>query len=92
MDILVLIGLILFAFLLLGSGIGHIMGCKALAGYAQAKGVPSAEPSVVGSGVPTMAGGLWAVLGALFLRAETMHSCTPSSSNIQALRIRASTK
>ena len=73
MDILVLVGRILFAFLFLGSGFGHIMGRKAMAGYAAAKGVPSAELSVLGSGILILAGalmvllGLWGDLGALFL-------------------------
>lgn len=73
MDVLVLVGRILFAFLFLGSGFGHIMGRKAMAGYAAAKGVPNAEIAVVGSGVLILAGalmvlfGLWGDLGALFL-------------------------
>ncbi|MGW4245051.1 DoxX family protein [Nocardia sp. NPDC004722] len=73
MDVLVLIGRILFAFLFLGSGFGHIAQRKSMAEYAKFKGVPLPEVSVVASGVLLLAGGLsvllgvWADLGALLL-------------------------
>lgn len=75
MDVLVLIGRILFAFLFLNSALGHLTQTKAMAGYAKSKGVPSAEPLVIITGLMLLAGGLmvllgiWADLGALILAA-----------------------
>lgn len=73
MDILVLIGRILFAALFLGSAVGHLTQTKAMAGYAGSKGVPAAEAATFASGVLLALGGLsvllgiWADLGALLL-------------------------
>ncbi|MBH1937678.1 DoxX family membrane protein [Streptomyces sp. AV19] len=85
MDILVLIGRILFALLFLLSAFGHLTKTKAMAGYAASKGLPAAGLAVAGSGLLLLAGGLslllgvWADLGALLLAvflvlsALTMH-------------------
>ncbi|KNB54303.1 DoxX family protein [Streptomyces caatingaensis] len=85
MDVLVLIGRILFALLFLTSAFGHLTGTKAMAGYAAAKGLPAPAAAVAGSGVLLLAGalsvllGAWADLGALLLAvflvpaALTMH-------------------
>ncbi len=73
MDIIVLIGRILFAALFLGSAIGHLTQTKAMAGYAASKKVPLPEATVFASGVLLAAGGLmvllgvWPDLGALLL-------------------------
>lgn len=73
MDIIVLIGRILFAFLFLTSGYAHFAKRQMMAPYAAAKGVPVAMPAVLAGGVLLLAGslsvllGVWADLGALLL-------------------------
>ncbi|WP_236240216.1 DoxX family protein [Streptomyces sp. CC228A] len=73
MDVLVLIGRILFAVLFLASAAGHLTRTKAMAGYAASRGVPAAVPATIGSGLLILVGGLsvllgiWADLGALLL-------------------------
>ncbi|WP_033437377.1 DoxX family protein [Saccharothrix sp. NRRL B-16314] len=73
MDIIALIGRILFVFLFFGSAFGHLTQTEAMAGYASSKGVPSAKAATLGSGVLMVVGGLmlllgvWADLGALLL-------------------------
>jgi putative oxidoreductase len=73
MDLIVLIGRILFAFLFLSSGFAHFAQRKPMAQYAGAKGLPAALPAVLAGGVLLLAGGLmvllgiWADLGALLL-------------------------
>lgn len=73
MDVIVLIGRILFAFLFLSSAYAHFAQRKAMAAYAASKGVPSSMPAVLAGGVLLLAGGImvllgiWADLGALLL-------------------------
>ncbi|MDT0269489.1 DoxX family protein [Streptomyces sp. DSM 44915] len=73
MDVLVLIGRILFVLLFLNSAIGHLTQTKAMAGYAGSQGVPFPWLAVFGSGLLQLVGGLmvllgvWADLGALLL-------------------------
>ncbi|GAB2704194.1 DoxX family protein [Nocardia thraciensis] len=73
MDVLVLIGRILFVVLFLGSAFGHLTQSDAMAPYAESKGVPAAKLAVLGSGVLQVLGavsillGVWADLGALLL-------------------------
>ncbi len=73
MDIIVLIGRILFVVLFLYSALGHLTATDQLAGYAASKGVPFPKPAVLISGVLLLLGGIsvlfgiWADLGALFL-------------------------
>ncbi|MDT0307423.1 DoxX family membrane protein [Streptomyces sp. DSM 44917] len=73
MDVLVLIGRILFVALFLNSALGHLTQTKAMEGYAASKGVPSPKAGVLGSGVLMLLGGLmlllgvWPDLGALLL-------------------------
>jgi uncharacterized membrane protein YphA (DoxX/SURF4 family) len=73
MDVVILIGRILFAVLILGSAWSHFSQAKAMTGYAQSKGVPMAGPAVLGGGVLLGLGGLsvllgiWPDLGALLL-------------------------
>jgi uncharacterized membrane protein YphA (DoxX/SURF4 family) len=72
-DIIVLIGRVLFAFLFLGGGIAHFAGRKMMVPYAAAKKVPAPTVAVLGGGVLLVAGavsillGVWADLGALLL-------------------------
>lgn len=73
MDVIVLIGRILFAALFLGSAFGHFTQTEAMSGYAKARGVPFARAAVLGGGVLLLFGGLsillgvWPDLGALAL-------------------------
>jgi uncharacterized membrane protein YphA (DoxX/SURF4 family) len=73
MDIVVLIGRILFAFLFLTSGFAHFSKRQMMAPYAAAKGVPASMAAVLAGGVLLLAGGvsvllgIWADLGALLL-------------------------
>lgn len=73
MDVVFLIGRILFAILFLLSAVGHITAPDGMAGYAASKGVPAAKLAVIGSGVIALLGGLslilgvWIDLGALLL-------------------------
>ena len=63
MDIAFIIGRILFAFLFVGSGIGHLAKAEAMAGYAKYKGVPAAKAAVIVSGLMILAGGISVALG-----------------------------
>lgn len=73
MDILALIGRVLFVLLFLGSAYGHIANSEAMAGYAKSKKLPAARFVVIASGVWVGLGalsvllGVWADLGALML-------------------------
>jgi uncharacterized membrane protein YphA (DoxX/SURF4 family) len=73
MDVLVLIGRILFVGVFLAGAMGHFAMTEGMTGYAQSKGVPAARIAVLGGGVLLGLGalsvllGLWADLGALLL-------------------------
>ena len=73
MDVLVLVGRILFASLFLGSAFGHLTQTEGMAGYAAAKGVPSPKLATQASGAMLLVAGLmvllgvWADLGALLI-------------------------
>ena len=73
MDIVILVGRILFAAVFLFSAVAHFSQAKAMTGFAQSKGVPLAGPAVLGGGVLLGLGGLsvllgiWPDLGALLL-------------------------
>lgn len=74
-DVLVLVGRILFAALFLMSGFGHLTQTRMMAQYTASRGVPQAlaPAAVFGSGLLIVAGalmvllGAWGDLGALFL-------------------------
>jgi putative oxidoreductase len=72
-DVVALIGRIVFVVLFFGSAFGHLTQTAALAGYAQSKGVPAAKVATLVSGVVMLVGalmvllGLWGDLGALLL-------------------------
>jgi putative oxidoreductase len=63
MDIIVLIGRVLFAFLFFSSAYGHFANRKMMAGFATSKGVPAAMAATLGGGVLLLAGGLSVLLG-----------------------------
>ncbi|HZM75731.1 MAG TPA: DoxX family protein [Candidatus Limnocylindrales bacterium] len=73
MDVIVLIGRILFVYVFLTSGYAHFAQRKMMAPYAASKGVPAAMPATIAGGVLLVAGGLsvllgiWPDLGALLL-------------------------
>jgi putative oxidoreductase len=72
-DVVALIGRILFVALFLGSGFAHLSQTQAMAGYASSKGVPAAKLATQVTGVMIIVGallvllGIWADLGALLL-------------------------
>lgn len=63
MDLIVLVARILFAYLLIGSGTGHLTQKAAMAGYAQSRGVPVPRLAVQVSGVALVLGGAAILLG-----------------------------
>lgn len=63
MDVVALIGRILFSLLFLGSAFGHLANAGAMTPYAEAKGLPSPKVGVLASGVWILAGGLFVLLG-----------------------------
>ncbi|HEY8472714.1 MAG TPA: DoxX family protein [Natronosporangium sp.] len=73
MDVLILIGRILFVSVMLTSAFGHFAQAKQMTGYARSRGVPLAGPAVFIGGVLLALGGLsvllgiWPDLGALLL-------------------------
>jgi putative oxidoreductase len=73
MNVIFVIGRVLFSFLFLGSGIQHLRDDGTMAGYAKAKGAPAPELTVPMSGLMILAGGisialgLWADIGALLI-------------------------
>jgi putative oxidoreductase len=72
-DVIVLIGRILFAYLFITSGVSHFAHRKTMAPYAAAKGLPAAMPATLAAGALQLVGalmvllGVWADLGALLL-------------------------
>jgi putative oxidoreductase len=72
-DVVFLIGRILFAFLFVGSAVGHLTKSADMGGYASSKGVPAARVMVLATGVQMLLGalmvlfGVWGDLGALLL-------------------------
>jgi len=73
MDVVVLVGRVLFSVLFFVSAFGHLGRSGAMTGYAKSRGVPFARPAVLLGGVLLALGaasillGLWADLGALLL-------------------------
>jgi len=63
MDIVLLVGRILFALIFINSGIAHFTKNAAMTGYAQYKKVPLAKISVYVSGLMILLGGVYIVLG-----------------------------
>lgn len=73
MNVIFVIGRVLFAFLFARAGLGHLQDDGRMAGYAKAKGAPAPQLTVPLSGVMILLGaisialGLWADLGALLI-------------------------
>ncbi len=63
MDIVVLIGRILFGGFLSMSGLNHFRNLGMMSGYAQSKNVPFARLAVIGTGVMLVVGGASVLLG-----------------------------
>lgn len=73
MDVVILIGRVMFSVLFLGAALGHLVRANAMAEFAASRGVPQPQALTLLSGLLLGAGGLmvllgvWADLGALFL-------------------------
>lgn len=73
MDVVFLVGRILYAVLFLGSAAGHLTKSAGMSGYASSKGIPAARTMVLGTGVQMLVGalmvllGIWGDLGSLLL-------------------------
>lgn len=63
MDIVLLVGRVLFALIFINSGIAHLTKLQAMVGYAQFKKVPAAKASVIVTGLMLIIGGLYIALG-----------------------------
>lgn len=64
MDILFLVGRIIFGGYFIFNGLNHFRNLSMLSGYAQSKGTPAPSLAVVVSGVMILLGGLSILLGA----------------------------
>ena len=75
MEVVALIGRLLFAAMFIKSGIGHFKERESMTAYARSEGAPMPELGVPGSGVLILVGGvlvalgLWPDLGALLIAA-----------------------
>ena len=73
MDVVLLVGRVLFGALFVASAIGHLTQTKAMAGYAASRGVPMATAATLLTGVQILLGGssvilgVWGDLGSLLL-------------------------
>ena len=63
MDVLVLVGRILFSAIFLGSSIAHLTQTASMAQYAGSKRVPSPAVATIASGLLILLGGLSVLLG-----------------------------
>ena len=63
MDIVLIIGRVLFALLFISSGVSHLTKLEAMTGYAKYKKVPAAKFGVVLSGLMILVGGLYIAFG-----------------------------
>ena len=63
MDVVLVIGRVLFALIFINSGIAHLTKLEAMTGYAKYKKVPAAKLSVIISGLMILIGGLYIALG-----------------------------
>ena len=63
MEVLILIGRILFSLIFIGAGIGHLADAKGSAEYTEARGVRASAAMVRLSGVLIGAGGLGVIFG-----------------------------
>ena len=63
MDIVLIIGRVLFALLFINSGLAHFAQRDAMAGYAQFKKVPAAKLMVLLTGFMILLGGIFVAVG-----------------------------
>lgn len=63
MDVVLIIGRVLFALLFINSGIAHLTKLEAMTGYAKYKKIPAAKAGVIVSGLMILVGGLYIALG-----------------------------
>ena len=63
MDIVLIVGRVLFSLLFISSGVAHLTKLQAMTGYAQYKKVPAAKLSVIVTGLMLIVGGLYVALG-----------------------------
>jgi uncharacterized membrane protein YphA (DoxX/SURF4 family) len=63
MDVLFLIGRILFVGIFLGSAMGHLTNTDAMAGYAESRGVKPGRPLTLVTGVQIAVGALLVLFG-----------------------------
>jgi len=63
MDEVFLLARILFVYLMIGSGVGHLTQSAAMGGYAESRGVKPGQLMVQISGVALLAGGVSVLLG-----------------------------
>ncbi len=63
MDVIVLVGRILFVAIFLASGFAHLSQARDMAGYVGSKGIPNALLLVQVSGIQMLVGGLMVLLG-----------------------------
>ncbi len=63
MDILLLIGRILFSAIFINSGIHHLRDSKGVGQYAESGGVPSGQAAAIITGLMILIGGLMILLG-----------------------------
>jgi putative oxidoreductase len=63
MELLLLVGRVLFGVFFIMSGINHFTNAGMMSGYAKSKNVPLAYLAVVGTGVMLVLGGLSVLLG-----------------------------
>jgi putative oxidoreductase len=65
MDVVLLVGRILFGLLFVASGLmGHLSSYAQMRGYVESKGIPLAGPAVLVSGVGIAAAGIGVIVGA----------------------------
>src|SRR5881394_1690300 len=63
MDVVFLIGRIIYAYLFLGSAVAHLTKSDEMGGYAATKGIPAAKVMTQITGVQILVGGVMVLLG-----------------------------
>ncbi len=63
LDLLLILGRVLFGALWIGAGFAHFKSLEAMTGYAKYKKLPAPKLGVIGSGLTFLVGGILIVLG-----------------------------
>ncbi len=63
MDILEIVGRVLFSLIFIGSAFGHFKNADGMAGYAKSKGLPAPKLTVQVSGLVLLVGGVLTIAG-----------------------------